>query len=168
MSEEVLGRGRHLLLVRRDGWEFVDRTDITGIVVVLPVTDEDEVVLVEQFRPPVAARVVDFPAGLCGDQGDEPLETAARRELEEETGFRAERMERVTEAAPSPGMSTEVVTFFRALGLEKVGPGGGDASEEIEVFLVPRARVAGWIEERRAHGVLVDAKLYAGLYLLES
>ena len=168
MSDEVLGEGRHLRLVRRDGWEFVARPEITGIVVILAVTDADEVVLVEQWRPPVAARVVDMPAGLVGDRGDEPFEAAARRELEEETGFFAERLEPLTEAAPSAGLSTEVITFYRAHGLERVGAGGGDETEDIEVHLVPRAGIGTWLEEKRAHGVLVDAKLYAGLYLLES
>ncbi|MHC4548534.1 MAG: NUDIX hydrolase [Planctomycetota bacterium] len=162
MSEEILGEGRHLRLLRRGRWEFVERVGVEGIVVILAVTDADEVVCVEQERAAVGARVIDLPAGLVED---ESFEAAARRELEEETGFVAQRLERLAEATPSPGLSAEVVTFYRAHGLARVGPGGGDASERIEVHLVPRAGMEAWLQERIARGVLVDAKLYAGLYL---
>lgn len=159
---EVLGEGRHLRLVRDGRWEFVERIGVEGIVVILAITDEDELVCVEQERPAVGARVVDLPAGLV-EEG-EGLEAAARRELEEEAGFRAARWERIGNATPSPGLSAEVVTFFQAHGLLRAGPGGGDESEDITVHLVPRSDFKLWLSRTRARGVLVDVKLYAGLY----
>jgi ADP-ribose pyrophosphatase len=162
MSDEILGEGRHLRLRKQGRWEFVERIGVNGIVVILAITDDDEIVCVEQERPAVGARVVDLPAGLV--DGDEEFEAAARRELEEEAGYRGARWERIGSTTPSPGLSAEVVTFFQAHGLLRVGPGGGDESEEITVHLVPRPGVKVWLHRAQARGVLVDAKLYAGLY----
>jgi ADP-ribose pyrophosphatase len=159
---EVLGEGRHLRLVKQGRWEFVERKGIAGIVVILAITDDDEIVCVEQERPAVGKRVADLPAGLV-EEGEE-LEEAAKRELEEEAGFKAARWERIGNATPSPGLSAEVVTFFHAHGLLRVGPGGGDESEEIDVHLVPRSGLKMWLSRTQARGVLIDAKLYAGLY----
>ena len=162
MSDEILGEGRHLRLVKKGRWEFVERVGVDGIVAILAITDDDELVCVEQERPAVGARVVDLPAGLA-EEGEE-LEAAARRELEEEAGYKAARWERIANSPPSPGLSAEVVTFFHAHGLLRTGPGGGDESEEITVHLVPRAGWKTWLSRTRARGVLVDVKLFAGLY----
>ncbi len=64
---KVLAKGRHLQLVSRDGWEFAERPNVTGIVIIVAVTPEDNVILVEQNRPPVGGRVIELPAGLAGD-----------------------------------------------------------------------------------------------------
>jgi len=162
MSDEILGEGRHLRLVKKGRWEFVERIGVDGIVAILAITDDDELVCVEQERPAVGARVVDLPAGLV-EEGEE-LEAAARRELEEEAGYKAARWERIANSPPSPGLSAEVVTFFHAHGLLRTGPGGGDESEEITVHLVPRTGWKTWLSRTRARGVLVDVKLFAGLY----
>ena len=88
-----LAAGDHLRLVVRNGWEFVERPRISGIVVIVGTTRHGCLVLVTQWREPVAAPVVEWPAGLAGDLAGsetEALEEAARRELFEETGFRAD------------------------------------------------------------------------------
>lgn len=163
----VLGTGRHLRLVRSGRWEYVERIDVIGIVALVAVTRQREIVLVEQDRPAVDARVVDLPAGLAGDvEGEDSLEAAARRELEEETGFRAKRLEWLGEAPPSPGLCSEIVTFFRARDLERAGPGGGVDGERIEVHLVPLDGIDDWLAERHSAGVLIDLKLYAGLHFI--
>ncbi len=164
-----LHAGRHLRLVERDGWEFVERPGVRGIVVVAAVTPGGRLLLVEQRREPVGARVVELPAGLVGDDGspaDEPLEEAARRELLEETGWDAAGMERLAGGPPSAGVSSEVVTFFRARGLAKTGPGGGVDGEEIAVHEVPLGEVEAFLRSREAAGALVDPKVWAGLFLL--
>lgn len=166
-EKRLLHRGRHLAFVEREGWEYVDRPGVTGIAVVVAVTDDARLVLVEQHRPPVDARVVELPAGLCGDEAgsaDEPLEEAARRELLEETGWEAREVERLTAGPPSAGVSSEVLTFFRARGLVRRGRGGGVAGERIDVWEVPLADVGGWLLAREAEGVLVDPKVWAGLW----
>ena len=161
-----LGRGRFLRLVERRGWEFVERPGVTGIVVLVAVTAEGELLLVEQHREALAATVVELPAGLVGDEGEERLEQAAARELEEETGFTAERFEELAAGPPSAGLSTEIVTFLRAHGLRRVGAGGGVGGEEIAVRAVPLAVVDGWLRARAAAGALVDPKVWTGLYFL--
>jgi 8-oxo-dGTP pyrophosphatase MutT (NUDIX family) len=79
-------------------------------------------VLVEQFRVPLGRACIELPAGLIGDdaggEGEEAA-TAAVRELEEETGYRAGRMEDLGEYYSSPGMVTEAFTLFRAHDLER-------------------------------------------------
>lgn len=163
----VLGEGRFLRLVSRDGWEYVERPHVGGIVALIPVTDRGELVLVEQYRPPVNARVIEPPAGIAGDipgQEDEALKVAAQRELEEETGFTANRLVRVAEGPPSGGQSTEVLSFFLATGLTKHGEGGGDHSEDITVHVVPLTTIDTWLEARASDACLIDPKVYTSIH----
>lgn len=163
----VVADSKHIQLVRREGWEYVRRKNVTGIVGVVAVSDEGKMILVEQYRPPVGKRVIEIPAGLAGDTADVPMEElaeAARRELLEETGYAAGEMEMVAEGAASAGITDEIITIFRARGVTKTGKGGGDGSEEIEVHEVPVAEVAEWIERRKKQGREVDLKVYVGLY----
>jgi ADP-ribose pyrophosphatase len=169
LETTTLFRGRHLALQKAGRWEYVERCKTSGIVAVLAVTDAREIILVEQYRVPVAQRVIEIPAGLAGDiegEEDEALAEAARRELVEETGYAAARMEFLTEGPPSAGLSTEVVTFFRAHGLTKVTAGGGDGGEDITVHLVPLAQLDAWIATKREAGCLIDYKIYAALYFV--
>ncbi len=165
----ILGRGRFLELVDEQGWEYVRRHASSGVVVIVATTDQQELVLVEQPRIPVRRRTIELPAGLVGDLPDsvaESLETAAIRELEEETGFVATAWRLLAEGPSSVGISTEVVTFFRATGLARVGPGGGDDTEDITVHVVPVAGVSAFLAEKAAAGALVDPKVFAALYFL--
>jgi len=165
-SKETLAHGQYLRLVRLEGWEFVERPGVTAIVAILAET-QDHLVLVEQYRTPVRSRVIELPAGLVGDipgQQDEPLEAAAQRELEEETGFQAERFTVLTRGPATAGASSEIITFLRAHGIRRVSDGGGDPTEDIHVHLVPADTVDEWLAARLAEGVLVDSKVYTGLY----
>jgi ADP-ribose pyrophosphatase len=164
----VLGEGRFLRLVDVDGWEYAERTSVTGIVTIAAAVD-GRILLVEQYRPPLRANVIELPAGLAGDvpdSADEELEAAARRELEEETGYRAANWERLFAGPLSAGMTTEVVTFFRATALERSGKGGGNGSERITVHEVPLAAARPWLAQQERAGKLVDPKVYVGLYAL--
>ncbi|MCB9677211.1 MAG: NUDIX hydrolase [Alphaproteobacteria bacterium] len=165
---QKLFEGRYLRILDDNGWEFAQRTGVSGVVVILAVTDDDRVLLVEQYRKPVKARVLELPAGLAGDLAgaeDEALVTAAARELLEETGYEASDWVVLGEAPVSAGLSDETVMFFLARGLRKVGPGGGDESEDIEVFEVPRAELRKFIAARQAYGTKVDAKIGGGLWM---
>jgi len=159
-------QGRFLGMQERDRWEYAFRTNASGVVVLVPVTDAGELILVEQYRIPVRSRVMELPAGLVGDteDRDESLMTAAQRELIEETGYRAAYFDELLTCPSTPGMSDEIVSIFYAGGLEKVGAGGGNDDENITVHSVPLENATAWLEARMAEGIMVDPKIYAGLF----
>lgn len=166
---ELLKRGRHLSLYSTGGWEYAERNTPSGIVAIAALTAEKKVLLTEQFRPPVGARVIELPAGLAGDTAafdGESLEVAARRELLEETGYTCRRMQQLVGGPISAGFGTEILTFFKATGLKKVEDGGGDESENIVVHEVPLSRLERWLKAREKEGVLIDPKIFTGLYFL--
>src|SRR4030095_252990 len=116
-------------------WEYASRTgDIHAVVILAEY--EGKLILIDQPRVPLDARCVELPAGLVGDNDpNATVETAAIKELEEETGFTAERIERLGDFYSSPGMLSESFTLVRAHGLRRIGDGGGDENEDINVHL---------------------------------
>lgn len=166
-ARRTVYEGRHVRLVDEGGWEFAQRTKVSGVVVILAMHDDDRIVLVEQHRKPVSARVLELPAGLAGDIAgaeDEALISAAARELEEETGYAARAWVVLGESPVSAGLTDETVTFFLARGLTRVGPGGGDASEDIQVVEVPLREMRNFLDQRAKTGVLIDSKIGAALW----
>jgi ADP-ribose pyrophosphatase len=166
-SKQILARGKFVNFVTRHGWEYVERCDISGIVGIIAVTDGGNMVLVEQFRPPLDASVIELPAGLAGDSKEhagEPLVDAARRELLEETGYSCREMIELATGASSAGITDELITLFRAVGLTKTGKGEGDGHEKITLHEVPLADVRRWLAEQVRSGKRVDMKVYSGLY----
>jgi ADP-ribose pyrophosphatase len=166
-EKEILGQGKYLRLVREDTWEYSERMGATGIVALIPITDQGEIVLVEQFRVPTKAMCIELPAGLVGDisgQEQESLELAAARELEEETGFRAGKLVKVLTGPSSAGSSNSEINFYLATGLVRTGPGGGDEHEDITVHVVPLKGVQTWLDQQAAAGKSLDSKIFAGLY----
>jgi len=162
---ETLYRGRFMDMVRRARWEYVTRPNATGVVAVVALHDDGRVVLIEQERPPVRGRVVELPAGLVGDvDAQESMLTAAQRELLEETGYEATTWFELFTGLSSAGLTDEAVTYFLATGLRKTGQGGGVDGEAIEMHEVPVENLIGWIAQRAAGGVHVDAKLLSGVY----
>jgi len=167
MARELYA-GTHLKLLAEGSWEFAERTRATGGVVILAFTARDELLLVEQFRPPVGRRVISLPAGLTGD-GDvrEQAAASAARELEEETGYRAARVQELAVGPSSPGLTSEMMTFFHARGVEKMEGAVLDPDEEITPHVVPRAGLHAWLRAREKEGLLIDYKIYAALYLAD-
>ncbi len=166
-DRRVLAEGRHVRLVEAGGWEWAERVRVSGVVAIVAVTAEDKLILTEQYRRPIAARVLDLPAGLAGDAAgaeNESLLTAAQRELLEETGYESAQWELMTEGPSSPGMTDEMLTFYLARNAERTGPGGGDASEQIDVHLVPLEQLHPWLESKRGAGIAIDPKVYSGAY----
>lgn len=164
---EVLGEGRFLRLLRRDGWELAERPGIAAIAVVVAVTPGRELLLVEQYREPVRCRTLELPAGLVGDEPgrlEETLEEGAQRELLEETGWSCRRVEVLSFGATSAGMSSEVVTLVWAEGLTRHAGGGGAGEEDIAVHAVPLATAPSWLRRREREGLLVDPKVWAALW----
>jgi ADP-ribose pyrophosphatase len=155
----VVWEGKYIKVTKEGTWEYVSRTRGVSAAVILAI-HEGDAILVEQYRVPIGARSLELPAGLVGDEEEgEEVETAAIRELEEETGYRASRMVNLGRFHASPGMSSEGFTLLRAEGLTKVGQGGGVAGEEIAVHRVPLAEVPAFVEARRAAGAAMDVKL---------
>ena len=168
-EDKIHFTGRYLGIRERGTWEFATRTNASAVVVLVPVTDNNELILVEQYRVPVQSNVIELPAGLVGDldDADESILTAAQRELEEETGFRSGKLTHLLTCPSSPGMSDETISIFLAEELVKTGPGGGDESESIEVHLVRVTEVTGWLGEMMKAGKQVDPKTYAALFWLD-
>ncbi|MBN1942958.1 MAG: NUDIX hydrolase [Phycisphaerae bacterium] len=164
----VLAEAKYFTFVRQGNWEYIQPRNFTGVVLIVPITDDGKVVLIEQYRVPVKARVIEIPAGLIGDKADfadEDHLLGAKRELHEETGYEADRMELLSSGAPSAGSNSVMLSIFKATGLRKTGDGGGDHTEDITVHEVPLPLVRAWLEKRRAEGNVIDLKVYAGLYL---
>jgi len=157
--EETAWEGRFLAVKKRGRWEYVSRTRGISAAVILAV-DGGEVILIEQYRVPLGRNCLELPAGLIGDDKEgEAAEVAAGRELEEETGYRAERLDDLGYFHSSPGMVSEGFTLVRAEGLTKVGDGGGVEGEDIVVHRVPVAGIAGFVAAKRAEGCAIDVKL---------
>lgn len=166
---EELYRGRFLRLVRDRHWEYVARVNSSGAGFIAAVTDEKELVLVEQYRLPLQARTVELPAGMIGDEAafaDESIEASTLRELEEETGFRGARAEILASGPVAAGLTSEMLHLVRIRGLVRVGAGGGVAGEDITVHLVPLDGVDRWLRERQAAGLLIEPRIYAALYFI--
>lgn len=160
--------GRHLSMVVRGDWEFATRNTKRPSVGIVAITDAGNVVLVEQYRPPVSGPVVELPAGLAGDVAgaeDEVLLEAAKRELLEETGYAAAKWVELGEGYSSPGLTDESIVLFLAQGLTKQSAGGGDGSEQITIHEIPLDAVAGWLH---ANELSLDLKLLAGLYAAQA
>jgi ADP-ribose diphosphatase len=169
MAKTTLHRGEFLALVREGHWEYVHRTKASGAAIIIAVTDERKLLLVEQYRIPVHTRTIELPAGIIGDEpgsDNEEHTAAARRELIEETGYDAARIEPVVHGPASSGLTSETVTLFMATGLRRVGAGGGVAHEEITVHEVPLNEVEDWLCSKARDRFLIDPKIYAGLYCI--
>jgi ADP-ribose pyrophosphatase len=157
--EGVAWEGRFIAVKRRGKWEYVSRTRGVSAAVILAV-DDGHVLLVEQYRVPLGSWCLELPAGLIGDDVEgEDSETAAIRELEEETGYRAERMVDLGRDFASPGMSSEGFLLLRAEGLTCGGEGGGVEGEHILVHRVRLEDVPAFVAAKRAEGCAVDVKM---------
>ncbi|MES2336772.1 MAG: NUDIX hydrolase [Pseudomonadota bacterium] len=155
-AEEIAWAGRWIVAKTRGRWEYVSRVGGVRAAVVLAV-DDGHVLLVDQYRVPLGRRCLELPAGLV-DAG-ETVEAAGARELEEETGYRADNVTSLGEFVSSPGMVSESFSLVRARGLTRVSAGGGIDGEGITVHRVPLTGIADYVAARRADGMAIDVKL---------
>ena len=156
---ETMCEGRFVRLRKRGKWEYASRARDISAVVILAEYD-GKVVLIDQPRVALGARCVELPAGLVGDEDpDATVEGTAVKELEEETGFTADRIEVIGQFFSSPGIVAEGFTLVRAHGLRRIGDGGGNEHEDIEVHFVARADIPAFVERKRAEGHAIDVKL---------
>src|SRR4051812_1365179 len=144
--------GKYVRAVKRGKWEYASRANDIRAVVILA-EHEGKMILIDQPRVALGARCVELPAGLVGDEDPSAtVETTAVKELEEETGFTAEGVERLGDFYASPGMLSESFTLVRAHGVRRIGEGGGDDHEDIVVHLVERSAIPNFLEQKRAEG----------------
>lgn len=163
---QSLCRSKFLELLKEGRWEYVRRVNANGAVMIVAVTKEGELLLVEEYRVPLHARTIGLPAGISGDEGEESALQSARRELEEETGYRADAWTYLFTGPSSPGLTTEMVSFYLADGLHQISEGGGVVHENIIVHRVPLPLVHGWLMDQIGQGKVVDPKIFMGLYFL--
>lgn len=169
--KETLVEGKYLRFVRKAEWEFIERSNCSAIVIIVAMTKEEKVILVEQFRPPVGRYVIEFPAGLISDRPEtknESISTGAKRELWEETGYRARSMVTLMKGPISAGSNADIVTIMKADGLKKTGQGGGDETELIKIHEVPLKNIDQWLKAQSQKGRLIEPKIYTGLYFLKN
>lgn len=158
-TPETMWEGKYLKVLKQGTWEFAGRARNIQAAVIVAI-DDGHLILVDQYRVPLGRRSLELPAGLVGDEtAGETVESSAARELEEETGYRADRIEPLGFFYASPGMVSEGFTLVRAHGLTRVGQGGGVEGEDINVHRVPLADVPRYIAARRAEGMAIDVKL---------
>ena len=171
MKDEIIrtrtiSKGKFLELVNIDWidsegnarrWEAIKRTTGTDIVSVIPITDKGKIILIEQFRPPVNGKVIEFPAGLRDE--DENLQVSALRELEEETGYQAGEIRKLFAGPVSAGLSSEFLTVFLATDLKFVGKKDGREERGIIVYEIPLEEADEWLKGKEDEGMLVDVKI---------
>ena len=153
---EVKWQGKYIRAMKRGRWEYVSRVgDVRAVVIFAEY--EGRVILIDQTRVGLGRRCLELPAGLVGDEDpNATVEETAVKELEEETGFTAERIERLGDFYASPGMLSEGFTLVRAHG---VRPTGVAHEADIVVHLVARADIPAFIEQKREEGLAIDVKL---------
>ena len=164
MPRQILFTGKKVQLALETttlpGGETLQREVILhpGAVVILPLVDDGRVCLVRNYRFSVAETLLELPAGTL--EPSEAPETAAARELEEETGYRAGQWRKLAEFYPSPGVMTERMFLFLAQDLTP-GQKQLQAGEQMESVLVPWREAVAWALD----GTLRDAKTLAGILL---
>lgn len=162
VQEKIVWQGKFVTAKVNGKWEYVSRSRGIRAAVIVAIDEDGCAILVEQYRVPLGCNCIELPAGLIGDHDDAADEddlVAAARELEEETGYRAGRMEPLGQFWSSPGMLSESYTLVRAHDLVRVGPGGGTEGENITVHRVSLGELPKFIAERRRMGDAIDGKL---------
>lgn len=147
--------------IGEDGVEYQREMVVhRGSAVIVPVFDDGTVALVRQYRHPAQDYLLEVPAGSL-EEGEDP-ELGARRELEEEVGVTAEKLEKIAEFYVSPGFLTEKMHVFLATGLTEVGQQlESDELIEIKRILLPEAA------QMAREGKFPDAKTIIGLTAAE-
>ncbi|NLU52883.1 MAG: NUDIX hydrolase [Clostridiaceae bacterium] len=127
-----------------------------GASVIVPITDDGEIVMVEQFRKPTEKTFIEVPAGKL-DEGEDP-KVCAERELKEETGYTAKELKKILTLNPAPAFADEVLHIFLATGLTK-GEAHPDEDEFISARTYKIEEVLNMIDE----GKITDSKTVASV-----
>jgi 8-oxo-dGTP pyrophosphatase MutT (NUDIX family) len=177
ISRKTLWEGRFInteLIYYRDRkgsvheWEAVRRVNCDGIVIIVPLTVNEEVLLIRQFRPALNSYVIELPAGLI-DTGEDAL-AAGKRELLEETGHSSDNFVLLTEGVMSTGLDTDKWNIVLARDLHEAKDEirreyPPDESEDIETIRVPLKSVYNTIEAYSNKGDEIDLRIFGLLEL---
>ena len=141
-------------------YEVVVRNKVAGIVSVLPVTQDNEIILIRQFRIPLGREVIEQPAGLNDKIGESNVD-AAKRELLEETGYSSDELEYILTVPTSSGLTNELISCYIAKNCQKVSQLLDlDSSESISVLTLPIETAFQYLVEESRKGNLVDSKVF--------
>ena len=163
-AEREIFKGRVIRLVNRDlvlpngrntTYSIVEHP---GAVAIVPVFENGDVILLKQFRPSIGAEIYEIPAGTL-EEGEAPLATA-KREIVEETGFKARSWEKIAEFYTAPGFCTELMHVFVAKGLSPAHA-EGDADEILKPIRMSLAKALEMVRRKKVR----DAKSIAGLLI---
>jgi ADP-ribose pyrophosphatase len=152
---ETVYEGKYLRMLKKTAvtvkkqecvWETIERINIfdNRVVVVVPLTGDNEFVMERQWRAAIESYVIQFPAGLM-DIENESSEETARRELLEETGYAAGKLVPILAAPTNPVLSPTIAHYYFAPGVEYTGGENRDTGEDIEIITVPRERVGEFL-----------------------
>ncbi len=155
VKKELMYEGNYLNIVdtyfqdkggRNYVWETVQRKNTykKGAVVIVALTEENELILERNWRAPIGSFVIQFPAGLTDKKGESEKE-AAKRELLEETGFKAKKLIPIISTPLCPALATTEATYFFAQKVEFTGKQNTEDIEKIEVLKIPREKIYDFI-----------------------
>jgi ADP-ribose pyrophosphatase len=136
--------------------------DTQGASVIFALTEENKILVAEQFRYPHQKRMLELPAGKI-DKGESPVQCALR-ELEEETGFKAGEIINLGELATSPGFTSEIIHLFLARKLEKGEENKGEWEKDLQIFYFSLKE----FEDKIYSGEIVDAKTICAFFLAKN
>lgn len=176
VGNKILEKGRFLSLrqlelshpdTKQTAYEVVTRNSekVFGIVSILPITTENEVILIRQYRAPLDRIQLELPAG-CAEVGKHSiLEDAVHAELQEETGYMSDNITHIAEFSSSSGMTNETVHGYIARNCKKVTDILTlDTDEYIERILVPMAEFDDMIASEMSQGNIIEPKMLAMMW----
>ena len=144
-------------------YEYVKRLK-TGIVGILPVTEDNELLLIKQFRIPLGQYIIEAPAWLCEE--NEEKKVSVKRELEEETGYTTNDIEFLFSTPTSAGLTTEIIDIFlwvNARKMTNVSHVEIDKNEDISLIKIPISEAIKQLHSERKNWTLIDSKVFNAL-----
>lgn len=175
VKDELVYDGQFKQMIRRhfigtngqsDSWDMVKRKTYGRAVCIAAVTSERELILIKIFRIPLQSYILEFPAGLMDKQG-EAEEAAARRELLEETGYEAERLEFLVSGPSNASLLADETALYLGINARFVQPPHLESHEDIKVVKVPIDNLMSYLDEASKKEMKIDIKLPAILPFLE-